>query len=69
MLMLPAGAMQAPESDVRGVLLSEEGVSAGKAKVLYSAQETHEALRAAAAVENADDSDESMQTAAAIGSR
>ena len=51
------------------MLLNEEGVTAGKAKVLHSAQELDEAVRAAAATENTDDLDEVTQAAAAMGSR
>ena len=60
--------MQAPESDVKGVLLSEEGVAAGKAKVLHSLQELGAARQAAAATESGDESEDMVQ-AAAIGSR
>ena len=62
-------SVQAPESDVKAVLLNEEGVTAGKAKVLRSAQEFDEAVRAAAATETTDDLDEVTQAAAAMGSR
>jgi len=58
--------LQAPEPDVKGVLLSEEGVAAGKAKVLHSEDELHDALAAAAAVEGADDVREDEQAAAVV---
>ena len=60
--------MQAPEADVKAVLLSEEGVAAGKAKVLGSLQELRQAVQAAAAAESGDESEDMIQ-AAAIGSR
>ena len=59
---------QAPEADVKAVLLSEEGVAAGKAKVLGSLQELQQAVQAAAAAESGDESEDMIQ-AAAIGSR
>ena len=62
-------ALQAPENDVKAVLLSEEGVSEGKAKVLRSEDETREALNAAASAENQDDardSSDSQEAAAAV---
>ena len=61
--------MQAPENDVKAVLLSEEGVLAGKAKVLRTDDEVREALDAAASAENQDDardSSDSQEAAAAV---
>ena len=63
--------MQAPEPNVKAVLLSEEGVAAGKAKVLETEDEMREALAAANTAENSDDSqgsNETQEQAAAVGS-
>lgn len=62
--------MQAPEDNVKAVLLSEEGVAAGKAKVLQTEDEMHEALAAAVAAESTDDahgSHEAQEQAVAFG--
>ncbi len=63
--------MQAPEPNVKAVLLSEEGVAAGKAKILETEDEMREALAAANTAENSDDSqgsNETQEQAAAVGS-
>ena len=63
--------MQAPEPNVKAVLLSEEGVAAGKAKILETEDEMREALAAAKTAENSDDSqgsNETQEQAAAVGS-
>lgn len=67
--MLTCCGLQAPEDDVRAVLLSQGGVSEGKAKVLRSEDEVREALNAAASAENQDDardSGDSQEAAAAV---
>ena len=63
--------MQAPEPNVKAVLLSEEGVAAGKAKILETEDKMREALAAANTAENSDDShgsNETQEQAAAVGS-
>ena len=63
--------MQAPEPNVKAVLLSEEGVAAGKAKILETEDGMREALAAANTAENSDDSpgsNEAQEQAAAVGS-
>ena len=53
------------------MLLSEEGVAAGKAKILETENEMREALAAANTAENSDDSqgsNETQEQAAAVGS-
>ncbi|KAA6427284.1 MAG: ATP-dependent Clp protease ATP-binding subunit [Trebouxia sp. A1-2] len=69
--MFDVSLPNAPEPNVKAVLLSEEGVAAGKAKVLETEDEMREALAAANAAENSDDShgsNESQEQAAAVGS-
>ncbi|DBA73900.1 TPA: hypothetical protein ACH3X2_009551 [Trebouxia sp. C0005] len=69
--LLVDAMFDAPEPNVKAVLLSEEGVAAGKAKVLETEDEMREALAAANAAENSDDShgsNESQEQAAAVGS-
>lgn len=60
---------QAPENDVRAVLLSEEGVLGGNAKVLRTEDEVRQALSAAASAENQEDAREgsdNQEAAAAV---
>ena len=66
--MLPC-MLQAPENDVKAVLLSEEGVSEGNAKVLRTEDEVRQALNAAASAENQEDAREggdNQEAAAAV---
>ena len=68
-LLVSCYTLQAPENDVKAVLLSEEGVSGGKAKVLRSEDEIRDSLNAAASAENKDDardSTEGQEAAAAV---
>lgn len=68
--LLVDAMFEAPEDNVKAVLLSEEGVAAGKAKVLQTEDEMHEALAAAVAAESADDahgSHEAQEQAVAFG--
>ena len=72
MLLIPdnlRAAMQAPEIDVKAVLLSEAGVSEGKAQVLRNDSELRQALDAATSAEDQDDSGEGtdgQEAAAAV---
>ncbi|KAL0054301.1 hypothetical protein WJX82_006797 [Trebouxia sp. C0006] len=69
--LLVDAMFDAPEPNVKAVLLSEEGVAAGKAKILETEDEMREALAAANTAENSDDSqgsNETQEQAAAVGS-
>lgn len=58
---------EAPEYDVRGALLSEEGVAAGRAQVFWTTDAIHEALAAVTAAEAPEDAHD-HPAAAAVGS-
>ena len=61
--------LQAPEDNVKAVLLSEEGVAGGKAKVLHTEDDLRQALDAATSAENQDDTregNEGHEAAAAV---
>ena len=58
--------MQAPEPGVLAVLLSEEGVSAGKAEIFGTEEDFRKALAEAAEAESPEDVQEDEQAAAVV---